>query len=579
MRKISQPGILFILLFIAFACHTQRQIVEKTPSVVNPVATNKEFYRIYDSLKIDTIRDKVVIEDLLDNETRKVYKTFGYRLIWIDKGQINKQGCQFLNVLAHAGEEGLNSADYRYSDIRLDDSLINTLAARSIVLPALLIRTDLLLTQNFLNYARDLYSGRVSPALLASEWDISTRQKDYTALLVDAIRTDQVRKELEALRPKNSQYYSLSKEMQKLETIAAKGGWPQVPYFEKIRPGDSSAVVPYIRSYLAALGYQQFFNSDDVSTFYNQDLERAVKEFQRRNGFTVDGVLGKDTRTSMLTSIGERISQIQINMDRMRWLPDTLGSKYITVNIPEFRLRYFEGNKKVNDMRVIVGKIESSTPLLVDSIKYIVFSPEWNVPQSIATKEMLPKLKTDPGYFMKNHFKIYRGRNEVQADSIDWSEYDEDYFPYTIVQQPCKTNALGRVKFIFPNSQNIYLHGTPSGYLFGRDARDMSHGCIRIEKPGELAAWLLKNNNQVNQDSINSYMNRDVPKFVYLGERVPVFFLYQTTWIDENGFLNYRKDIYGYDRIQLDLMNGITQRRTTTMPVENHNGETKNRNE
>jgi L,D-transpeptidase YcbB len=259
----------------------------------------------------------------------------------------------------------------------------------------------------------------------------------------------------------------------------------------------------------------------------------------------------------------------------MRWLPDTMGSKYITVNIPEFKLRYFENNKLAGNMRVIVGKIESSTPLLVDSIKYIVFSPEWNVPQSIATKEMLPKLRTDPGYFTKNHFKIFRGRNEVQPDSIDWHDYDEDHFPFTIIQQPCKSNALGKVKFIFPNSQNIYLHGTPSGYLFGRDARDMSHGCIRIEKPGDLAVWLLKSNKLMNKDSIESYMNKETPKFVYLNDRVPVYFLYQTSWVDENGYLNFRKDIYGYDRMQLDLMNGIATRRFNQMPQDNHNGDFK----
>ncbi len=576
MKQKTKPGILLLLLLITLACHNQRLIVGKSSELPAPVVLGNDPFKKLDSLIIDTVRGCEGIADLLDNEAKKVYHSFNYHLIWVDRGIINKQGRDLLEILANASKDGLNKAEYRYVDIQMADTLLKTLLVKNIVYPLLVVRTDLMLTRAFLDYSQDLYSGRVNPGLLAVEWEITTRQKDYSALLIDAIRNNNVKQSITALRPKNSQYYQLSKELQGLETIAANGGWPQIPFFEKLRPGDTSSIVPLIRQYLFITGYQSYKNVNDSSCVYDKDLEQAVRKFQQRNGFTVDGVLGKDTRTAMLIPIEGRISQVQINMDRLRWLPDTLGSKYITVNIPEFKLRFYEGNKIVNDMKVIVGKIETSTPLLIDSIKYIVFSPEWNVPRSIAIKEMLPKLKADPGYFPKNHFKIFKGKYEVQPDSIDWREYDEDNFPFTLLQQSGKNNALGRVKFIFPNTQSIYLHGTPSGYLFDRDSRDMSHGCIRIEKPGELAVWLLKNNKEINQDSIQSYMNKETPKLVNLRDRIPVYLFYQTAWVDENEFLNFRKDIYGYDRMQLDLMNGLPNRRINILPQDNHNDDLKN---
>jgi murein L,D-transpeptidase YcbB/YkuD len=573
MKKITKPGILLLLILIALGCHNQRLIVGKPSELVSPAVLENDSYSKLDSLIIDTVRDKQVIADLLDDEANKVYHSFNYHLIWIHGGAISKQGRDLLEILANARKDGLKNSEYGYPNILLADTLLKTLGVKNLDFPLLVVRTDLMLTRAFLDYSQDLYSGRVNPALLADEWDITTRQMNFSALLIDAIRNNAVKQLIAALRPHNSQYYQLSKELLRLEAIASSVGWPQIPYFEKLRPGDTSIIIPLIRQYLSVTGYYSYLNANDSSCVYGADMELAIKKFQQRNGFTSDGVLGKDTRAAMLTPIEGRISQLQINMDRLRWLPDTLGFRYITVNIPEFKLRFYEGNKMVNDMRVIVGKIETSTPLLIDSIKYIVFSPEWNVPRSIAIKEMLPRLKSDPGYFSKNHFKIFKGKNEVQPDSVDWSEYDEDNFPFSLLQEPGKNNALGSIKFIFPNTQNIYLHGTPSGYLFGRDSRDMSHGCIRIERPGELAVWLLKNNKEFNKDSVQSYMNKETSKVISLRDRVPVYFFYQTAWVDEDGFLNFRKDIYGYDRIQIDLMKGLPNRRINLLQQNNHNDE------
>jgi len=254
------------------------------------------------------------------------------------------------------------------------------------------------------------------------------------------------------------------------------------------------------------------------------------------------------------------IEKIRVNMDRLRQVPVSLNRKAVVVNLPDYTLSYYDHGHITGKMKVIIGDLENNTPMLDDTIEYIVFSPKWKVPERISVEEIVPKIRQDTGYLNKHHYELYRGRHRVYPSQVDWSRVDKDNFPFRIEQEPGPFNALGRIKFIFPNNRSIYLHDTPASYLFARENRHFSHGCVRIEKPKELAKWMLSDNESDVIDSLNNYMKRDKPKVIYLKKKIPVYFLYSTTWVDDDGRLNFRKDIYGLDRLRKDDLD------TTNLP-------------
>jgi murein L,D-transpeptidase YcbB/YkuD len=278
-----------------------------------------------------------------------------------------------------------------------------------------------------------------------------------------------------------------------------------------------------------------------------------VQQFQLDNGLKSDGVVGKKTFTALNIPLEYRIKQLIINMERWRWLPENLGSRYIYVNIADYNLKLYEDNQVIMQMKTIVGKEQRSTPVFSDTIKYLVINPYWYVPKSIAVEDKLPLIKEDYSYLKENNYSLfqYTGNNkleEIDPAEVNWPKIDEDNFNYLLRQNPGDNNALGRIKFMFPNKFSIYLHDTPGRYLFSENERGFSSGCIRIEKPIDLAEYLLNDQEKWNRENIEEEMENDKEKTVYLKNPIKIYLQYNTAWIDSFGRLNFREDIYKRDQ-------------------------------
>ncbi|TRX60516.1 L,D-transpeptidase family protein [Fulvivirga sp. M361] len=285
-----------------------------------------------------------------------------------------------------------------------------------------------------------------------------------------------------------------------------------------------------------------------------------MKRFQQRHGLEVDGRIGRSTLNALNISVSDKIKMIELNLERLRWLPKNYGREYLLVNIPEYKLRAYQKSKLSLVMGVIVGKEYTSTPVFCDTLRYLVFSPTWTVPHSIKSEEMLPRLQRDSSYYSGKNYKFYKGWHtdqEIEPSLVDWSQYSIDHFPFNVVQQPGPGNALGLVKFIMPNNHSIYLHDTPTDHLFERTERALSHGCIRLEEPALLAQYLLRDQKSWDINKILAAMHKDEPERVYFKKNYHVQLTYLTSFVDEFGLINFRDDIYGHDRAQMTEINTI----------------------
>jgi len=285
-------------------------------------------------------------------------------------------------------------------------------------------------------------------------------------------------------------------------------------------------------------------------TAFDDAVDAAVRHFQRRHGLTVDGVVGPATLRALNTSLDARIRQVMLNLERWRWLPQDLGSRYVLVNIPAFELDVVEDTTSVLSMRVIVGRDYRRTPVLSSTMTHLVLNPYWYVPPSIVVRDILPRVQADPGYLRAQGMRVFRTRDgrpvEVSPDEIDWAALSAGTLPFQVRQEPGPLNALGAVKLMFPNRFNVYLHDTPARELFARDERSMSAGCIRLERPLELAAYVLRGDSSWTPSSLRESLSTAHDRTIRLPEPIPVHLLYWTAWADDEG-LHFRRDLYGRD--------------------------------
>jgi murein L,D-transpeptidase YcbB/YkuD len=328
----------------------------------------------------------------------------------------------------------------------------------------------------------------------------------------------------------NSSYKALKEQLSKYYTIARQGGWPQINKSKKtLKKGISAPEIAVIKK---RLQLTNDLPAIDTSQVFNDTLELAVKNFQARHGYKSTGTISDSLIKEMNVPAINRLEQILMNMERMRWLANQPTGNMIIVNIPEFVLHVYEGNRKVFDMDVVVGKEGHNTMMFNGDLNQVVFSPYWNVPSSIVQKEILPAIDKNPNYLEKENMEI--------------TGKDEDGLP-EIRQKPGGKNALGKVKFLFPNSFNIYFHDTPAKSLFEKDKRAYSHGCIRLKEPEKMANYVLRNQPEWSPEKIEEAMNSGNQKFVKVKRPIPVVVTYYTAWVDDNGQLNFRDDIYGHD--------------------------------
>jgi murein L,D-transpeptidase YcbB/YkuD len=461
---------------------------------------------------------------------------------------------RLLAALKTATREGLDPAAYHLG--RLEALLAGDRERRFAPEPSSLsvrVDLDLLLTDAFLLHASHLLSGRVDPRTFDPTWHVvATPEVDFAELLEGVLRSGAVASALEGLLPTHPGYGRLREALARYREIEGGGGWPLVAEGGKLQTGDEGPRVEQTRRRLAVTGGRGPGGASPPETF-DAALEDAVIHFQRRHGLEADGVVGRETLAALNAPVSERVRQIEMNLERWRWLPRELGARHVVVNIPGFELEVVEGDQVVLEMRVVVGKPYRRTPVFSAEMSYLVFSPYWHVPPTIAASDILPAVQKDRGYLAQKGIQVFLGwgaeAEAVDPASIDWTGLSARTLPYRFRQSPGPQSALGGVKFMFPNPYNVYLHDTPSRELFRRPDRTFSSGCIRLERPLELAAYLLQGDPAWESETIGAAARSGQERTVRLPERIPVHLQYWTAWADRAGLVHFRKDVYGRDHL------------------------------
>jgi L,D-transpeptidase YcbB len=494
--------------------------------------------------------------------TRQFYEQNGDRLVWTqpDSTGDHRKPLAILDELVYAVQaadrDGLNPADYQPARLAgLRETLWNREARRSLD-ERQLSDADVLLTCIFFEYAADLASGRVDPRAIDRQWVEKPRDVDLAGTFARAISGTGIGAALAGVAPKHAEYQALRRVLASHRDIQARGGWPRVPPNRTLEPGAVDPAVPAIRKRLAIAGD---FGPDsqaalsDARPRFDAPLARALANFQTRHGVKADGVFTPKTAAAMNVPVEFRIQQIAINMERWRWLPDDLGDPHLLVNLPAFRLDARERGRTTMSERVIVGKTDTPTPIFSDQMQYVVFSPYWNIPEQIVREETIPRALGDPGFLERNNIEVVGTSGEpLDPQAIDWTNAATDS-SLRFRQKPGADNSLGLVKFIFPNHFNVYLHDTPADALFSRVERDFSHGCMRIEQPLELAQYVLRDQPAWTAERIVAAMHAGREQSVRLTRPLPVHVVYFTVMPYENGAVQFRDDLYGYDAVQMKL--------------------------
>lgn len=479
------------------------------------------------------------------------YKHRAFQPAWITEHGPQPQTTILINAIHGANREGLRPQDHHLAAIEalLEQTRHSLVTGRSVE-PDKLVDLDLLLTDAFLLYGSHLLTGHVNPETIQAEWFIKRREADLVELLESALQENRIAVALEDVRPQSPGYARLKQALLDYQDIMKRGGWPRVPSGPIIQKGFSGMNVAALRSRLiASLDLDKSAQGDHY--VFDEVLERAVQRFQKRHGLKADGIVGPATLAALNVPVEDRVRQIKVNMERWRWLPRDFGGRYILVNIADFECEVIEEDQIAITMRAVVGTRYRRTPVFTGRMTYMKFNPYWNIPPSIAREDILPFIQGDPQYLVKEKIRIFQGWDanapEIDPESIDWSQITEKNFTFKLRQDPGPSNSLGRAKFMFPNKFDVYLHDTPGRWLFEETRRSFSSGCIRIEKPIELAEYLLGGDVEWNRDKILAAINSSKTHIVWIPKPIAIHILYWTAWVDGDGTIHFRDDIYDRD--------------------------------
>lgn len=491
------------------------------------------------------------------SEVQKFYSNRKFQPVWFNNNGLNRKGKELMKELKTSWEAGLPEPVVFLAQAEEAMLSLNRRSANEVPLAQIISEADVNLTLAWFDHASQISTGILNPKELNIVWEILPDETDLVNHLQSAIEKGNIAESFNNLEPRHEQYKLLLKEFHYLTAEQQNGGWPLPGDVPPLKTDDSHPGVTGLKKYLYATGDLQ--NNDDEylkSVRYDDELAAAVKNFQHRHGLLADGIAGDNTLRQMNVPLEYRINQIRLNIDRIRWLPPDFGNNHIVINIPDFSFKYHKNSEPVKEMNVVVGNNENYTPVLEDTLYSVIFNPTWNVPNSIATKEIFPGMLNDTTYMERNNYSIlkssYVSKDTIDYKSYDWTEVPRDSFPFFVVQHPGPTNSLGRLQFMLQNQYSIFLHDTPAHHLFDIEQRDFSHGCVRLERPAELAVTLLRD--QLPNDSIIKFLSEKEKRVVYLDEKIPVHLIYQTTWVDETGKLNFREDIYGFDELAMPLL-------------------------
>jgi murein L,D-transpeptidase YcbB/YkuD len=482
----------------------------------------------------------------------ELYKARDFRPIWCAATGPRSLATDLLDAIRDAEQHALIPYDYHLDTLTglMDD-------ARFLVEPMrrpdteFLADLDVLLTDAFLMYASHLFAGRVNPETIHTEWVAHLRRADLVRALEGGLASGRMKEALEQLAPPHRGYAGLRRHLTEYRRIVAAGGWPTMPDGPSLRPGDVNPHVSVLRQRLRITGDLTTCTTAEPQRF-DPDLEAAVRRFQGRHGLEVDGVVGRRTRAALNVTAEARVRQIELNMERWRWLPHDLGPRHVLVNIAEYQLTVVESGSDVVIMRAIVGADHRRTPVFTGTMTYLVINPFWNIPPRIARQDILPRVRADVGYLREYSIRVLADWRadapEIDPETIDWSRVSAARLPFRFRQDPGPANALGRIKFMFPNKFHVYLHDTPTRDLFARVRRGFSSGCIRVERPLELAEFVLRDDPVWDREAITDAIDSGQRHIIPVPDPLPVHLLYWTASVNDRGLLHFRDDIYDRDR-------------------------------
>ena len=484
------------------------------------------------------------------------YERRNYEPAWSgENGFTNARG--MIQAIRQSADDGLLPEHYHLGMV--EDLLDRADAARkreNSLDPATLADFDLLLTDSFVTLARHLSAGCVNPLTLEPVRSLPA-DRDLSMLLSNALEAHSIYKTLRDLAPAEPGYAALRNALLHYRKLAGqetgrkrKDRLLSVSAGPLLKRGARSPRVAQTREILIFLGDLDR-GSGEAEDFFDSPLERAVTRFQKRHGLKGDGIVGPSTIEALNVPIAERVRQLVVNLERMRWEERQRGERYLIVNIARFELDLVEQGNVVLSMKVVVGKPYLDTPVFQGKMTYLVINPVWNIPSSIAKKEILPLVKKDPSYLEKEDISILRGwgedEKEIDPRSIDWNKVTASSLDFRFCQEPGPLNPLGRIKFMFPNTFSVYLHDTPARNLFSKNVRTFSHGCIRVEKALELAGYLLQGDPHWTRKDIEAAIENGETEEVRLPRPVSVYMVYVTSWVDKDGSVEFRQDIYKRD--------------------------------
>jgi murein L,D-transpeptidase YcbB/YkuD len=471
------------------------------------------------------------------------YQSRGYQPAWIDATYAQ----EMLQLLKSSEDEGLNPADYHYEELlALREEYRKAWSDKD----SLRAQAEVLLTDGIVLYARHLIQGKVDPRTLDASWNYARRDIVPAAVaekLAAAIASRRVAQVLAEFKPDTGFYALMKQQLQHYRQLAAREQFSPVPAGLVLRPGDRLPNILPLRRRLKELSYLAL----DVpeTDGFDASVEEAIRQLQRDHDLDVDGVVGEQSFQVLNQSFSDKVDRLRINMDRLRWISQAVSDDFIVVNIAGYELYYMRNRDLVWETPVMVGTIKTRTPVFQAPLRYLEFNPTWNTPRSLIVRSLFPKFKANPQYVLDKDYKLYDGKGaEVEPMSIDWDAYTARTFPYRVVQMPGPDNAMGRVKFMFPNQHAVYLHDTPSRDLFSRSQRAFSAGCIRVKNPLELARVLLDDPKDWSAERIQSLLDSGEPQRVVRMQRnVDVLLMYWTVSPTTGGRLQFHHDIYALD--------------------------------
>jgi murein L,D-transpeptidase YcbB/YkuD len=504
-------AVIFALVVALAACDTSKSAVhEVSPALQQLVAGNA----------------LPKVEPAVWSDVRAFYTQRENAPAWVDHRRPTANAIKALAVLNTAKQHGFDPADYNTAALEEMGQAVEKIDKASPERLQRLAEFDVRLTAGLLKFGKDVAIGRQN-----GDGHFKARRKSPDLVAAVTAAVDDPEQFVDAVRPPHPEYVALQKALNDLLGQKAKGGWTKVP----------SASSPELRERLAQSGHLKD----------GGDLQAAVKSFQDLHSIPATGTVDAATLAALNVPLDWRIQQVAINMQRWRWMPDDLGDRHFLVNIPYYHLIARESGKPVMDIRVVVGKPGNNTPIFSEDMETVVFSPYWNIPDTIAENETAPAVARDPNYRAKQGIEILRvsssGTQTLNSSDVDWDNAAA-IKGLVFRQKPGAGNALGHVKFLFPNEYNVYLHDTPADSLFSKPSRAFSHGCVRVEEPETLAKYVLKGYSEWPEEKIFAAMQSGVEKYVKLKEKIPVHIAYFTAWVDENGGLHFQPDVYGYDR-------------------------------